>query len=213
MRFAFKLFHFNLQRIIPPSQLDIYQKIKKRFPYLSDDKLQYLLGFTEMVMLNEGEAFTKAGEWSQRGAIVIEGIVRNYILNDNGEEVTVVFATEMQMIAPYSTVFLNRPASETTEAVEASVLMVMDFKKFKELMEGDHTYARLYIDVLEAILVATIERVEDFTKKKPEQRYRRLLEIHGHLIERVPLKYLASYLGITAVSLSRIRKRLMPKRN
>ena len=80
-------------------------------------------------------------------------------------------------------------------------------------MVNDPVYMRLYIDILETALVAAIERIEDFTKKKPEQRYQRLLDTHGFLIERVPLKYLASYLGITAVSLSRIRKRLMPKRN
>lgn len=193
--------------------MDLHQKLKKRFPYLPDDKLLFLLGQGELVPLNPGEAFTKAGEWSQRAAWVVEGMLRNYIINDNGEQVTVVFATEMQGIAPYSTVLLNRPASETTEAIEPSLLFVIDFKKFREMVDQDAVYAKLYADVLETALVATIERVEDFTKTKPEQRYQRLLDKHGFLIERAPLKYVASYLGITPVSLSRIRKRLMPKRN
>jgi CRP-like cAMP-binding protein len=125
----------------------------------------------------------------------------------------VVFATEMQAISAYSTIFLDRPASETSVAVEPTVLLVVDFKEFKKKTESDPLYMRLYSEIMETLLVAAIERIEDFTKKNPEQRYLRLIETHGHLIERVPLKYLASYLGVTSPSLSRIRKRLSQNRN
>jgi CRP-like cAMP-binding protein len=98
-------------------------------------------------------------------------------------------------------------------AVEPTVLLVVDFKEFKKKTESDPLYMRLYSEIMETLLVAAIERIEDFTKKNPEQRYLRLIETHGHLIERVPLKYLASYLGVTSPSLSRIRKRLSQNRN
>ena len=139
--------------------------------------------------------------------------MRNYIINDNGEEITVVFATEMQGITPYATLLKDKAASETTAAIEPTLLFTIDFLLFKKKTESDPLLMRFYADMLETALVAAVERIEDFTKKKPEQRYRRLLEVHGFLIERVPLKYLASYLGITAVSLSRIRKRLSQNRN
>jgi CRP-like cAMP-binding protein len=193
--------------------MELQQKIKSRFPYLSDDKLEQLLGLGEFVMLNEGETFIKAGSYSQRGALVLEGLLRNYIVNDNGEQITVVFASEMQAIAPYASIFLNKPANETTEAIEASVVFVIDHKVLWQLAESDLAFARAYIDMMRMAFVNSIERIEDFTHKKPEQRYQRLLEIHGDLIERVPLKYLASYLGITTFSLSRIRKRLAKNRN
>lgn len=193
--------------------MDLQQKIKARFPYLPDEKFQHLLGLGELRILNPGEVFIAAGSRSTLAGLVVEGLLRNYIINDNGEQTTVVFATEMQAIAPYTPVFLNRPASETTEAVEQSLLFVIDFNVFRQAAKDDIDYAQIYTDILQSGFVAAIERIEDFTQKNPEQRYRRLLEIHGHLIERVPLKYLASYLGITAVSLSRIRKRLSKNRN
>lgn len=194
-------------------KMDLYQKVKAQYPFLTDEQLELLLGMCEIVVLQPGDAFVKMGERSSKGAMVIEGLLRNYTVNDNAEEVTVVFAGEMQSIAPYACLFLNKPATETTEAVEPSVLCVMDYQKFKALSTESTQYARIYIDFLEKAFVASIERVEDLTKKKPEQRYKNLLEQHGHLIERVPLKYLASYLGITPVSLSRIRKRLAKNRN
>ena len=187
---------------------DLLQQIKIRFPYLSEAKLMEILNNVEVMELNEGGVFVHAGDRTHKIGVVIKGMMRNFIVNDNGEEVTVVFATEMQAIAPFSTVFLDKPASETSAAVEPTILLVVDFKEFRAKAMVDPDYMRLYIEGMESILLAAIERIEDFTKKKPEQRYQRLLDHHGFLIERAPLKYLASYLGITPVSLSRIRKRL-----
>ena len=193
--------------------MELVQKVQSKFPYISEDKLMEVVSQGEIVMLNEGDIFISEGDRTHKIAMVLQGMMRNFIMNDNGEEITVVFATEMQAISAYSTIFLDRPASETSVAVEPTVLLVVDFKEFKKKTESDPLYMRFYAEIMETLFVAAIERIEDFTKKTPEQRYLRLLEIHGHLIERVPLKYLASYLGVTSPSLSRIRKRLSQNRN
>ena len=192
--------------------MDILQKIKNKYPYLPEDKILEIVGLGEIAILNEGDIFVKAGEKNRKVALVIEGMMRNYIVNDKGEEVTVVFATEMQAIGPYASVFLNRPASETSTAVEPTILFVFDYLKFKDKVNADPVFLRAYSEMIETVLIFAIERIEDFTKTKPEQRYQRLLDTHGFLIERAPLKYLASYLGITPVSLSRIRKRVTQNR-
>jgi CRP-like cAMP-binding protein len=193
--------------------MELVQKVQSKFPYISEDKLMEVVSQGEIVMLNEGDIFISEGDRTHKIAMVLQGMMRNFIMNDNGEEITVVFATEMQAISAYSTIFLDRPASETSVAVEPTVLLVVDFKEFKKKTESDPLYMRFYAEIMETLLVAAIERIEDFTKKNPEQRYLRLIETHGHLIERVPLKYLASYLGVTSPSLSRIRKRLSQNRN
>ncbi len=192
--------------------MELFQKIKDKYPYLPEDRILDVLSLGEIVMLNVGDIFIKEGEKTSKAGLVIEGMMRNYIVNDNGEEVTVVFATEMQPSVPYSSFFLGRAASETTAAVEPTILFVMDFLAFKSRSKSDLLYARLYADLLEEGYLAAIERIEDFTRTKPEQRYQRLLDTRGFLIERAPLKYLASYLGITPVSLSRIRKRVSQNR-
>jgi len=135
--------------------------------------------------------------------------MRNYTINHNGEEVTVLFATEMQVITPYATVLLGTPATETSAAVERSVLLTLDFQELRQEAQTDPLVMRVYTEMIEQSLVAAIQRIEDFTQKRPEQRYQRLLDTQSNLTDRVPLKYLASYLGITAVSLSRIRKKVV----
>ncbi|HLP52909.1 MAG TPA: Crp/Fnr family transcriptional regulator [Chitinophagales bacterium] len=183
-------------------------KIKKAFPYLTDTTISKLMSLGEVQLLQEGETFIKQGERHNRIALVMQGLLRNYIMNDNGEQITVVFATELQSIAPYKCLFLQQPASETTEAVKSSVLITFDYPTMRKLGEEEPQFNKLYMDALEKTLMNAIERVEDFTIAKPEERYQRLLAKHGYLIEQAPLKYLASYLGINPVSLSRIRKRI-----
>jgi len=188
-----------------------FEIIQNKFPYLPSEKLMEMLGTGEFAVLEEGEVFIRAGESTRKVALVVEGLMRNYITNQDGEEVTVFFAAEMSTIAAYAALFCDMPATETCVAVERTVLLAMDFYAFKEAALMDPLYMRVYADMLEQSLVGTIQRIEDFTQKSPEQRYRRVLETQAYLIDRAPLKYLASYLGITPVSLSRIRKRLSTK--
>lgn len=192
---------------------DLPQLIKNRFPYLPEEKLAELLSRCDIVMLDVGHIFIRAGERTTRIGFVIEGLMRNYTINHNGEEVTVLFAAEMQVITPYATVLLGTPATETSAAVERSMLLTLDLQELRKEAQSDPLLMRLYTEMIEVALLGAILRIEDFTQKRPEQRYQRLLDTKSHLTDRVPLKYLASYLGITAVSLSRIRKRLSQNRN
>ena len=187
---------------------DLSQKIKNKFSYLSSDKLEEIITQGEIVFLKPGEVFLCTGERNCKVGVVIEGLMRNYILNENGQEITIVFASEMQPVASFSSIFLNRPSSETSKAVEHTVLFTLDFEVFKNKLDTDPSYIRLYSDLVQESLVVAVARIEDFAKKSPEQRYHRLLESHSSLAERAPLKYLASYIGITPVSLSRIRRRM-----
>ena len=143
--------------------MELVQKVQSKFPYISEDKLMEVVSQGEIVMLNEGDIFISEGDRTHKIAMVLQGMMRNFIMNDNGEEITVVFATEMQAISAYSTIFLDRPASETSVAVEPTVLLVVDFKEFKKKTESDPLYMRLYSEIMETLLVAAIERIEDFT--------------------------------------------------
>ena len=138
--------------------------------------------------------------------------MRNYLLDKEGNEITVVFATEFQQIAAYSCIFLNRPSNETTEAIEPSTVLVFDLQQLRQKTTQDPLLAKAYTTVVEQAFAAAIQRIEDFTQTSPEERYLQLLENQPHLLERIPLKYIASYLGMTFTSLSRIRKRVATRK-
>ncbi|MBS1594397.1 MAG: Crp/Fnr family transcriptional regulator [Bacteroidetes bacterium] len=190
---------------------ELLDRFRATYSFLPEEKMQVILGMGELVMLQEGDTFVRRGERVGKVAMVLQGMMRNYLIDANGEEVTVLLATEMQSIASYATIFLDLPATETSEAIEPTILFTGDFKAFKEKAEQDLDLMRFYNMVLEETLVNAIRRIEDFTQSSPEERYQRILREQPELIDRAPLKYLASYLGITPVSLSRIRKRISGK--
>lgn len=192
---------------------EFYQNVIRQFPYLTEAKVMEIISRSEVRMFEAGEIFIKTGEKSRMVAYILHGLMRNYKLDQDGEEVTVHFAAETQAIAPYTAVFLGTPATETTQAVENTMAIVLDFMELKSMAQHDPILLRVYADMVEFTLVNAIQRIEDFTQKSPEERYQRVLDTQAYLIDRAPLKYLASYLGITAVSLSRIRKRLTKSRN
>ena len=192
---------------------EFYQNVIRQFPYLTEAKVMEIISRSEVRMFEAGEIFIKTGEKSRMVAYILHGLMRNYTLDQDGEEVTVHFAAETQAIAPYTAVFLGTPATETTQAVENTMAIVLDFMELKSMAQHDPILLRVYADMVEFTLVNAIQMIEDFTQKSPEERYQRVLDTQAYLIDRAPLKYLASYLGITAVSLSRIRKRLTKSRN
>ena len=191
---------------------DFLQSLKSKFPFLPEEKLFAVLSIGEMVVVEEGQMFIRAGERSRKVGMVIEGMMRNYITDENGQDVTVLFAVEMQSITPYKTLYLDAIATETSAAIEKTLLFVFDFQEFKQMSMNDPVVMMIYAQMMEASLIGAIHRIEDFTQRNPEQRYARILRDEPFLIDRAPLKYLASYLGITPVSLSRIRKRLSQKK-
>ncbi len=189
----------------------LIQKFRAKFDFLPEEKMQVILGMGEVIMLEAGQTFVKRGEHSRKVAMVLQGMMRNYLVDANGEEVTVLLATEMQSIASYASMFLGLPATETAEALEPTILLIGDFEVFRSVAKTDLDIMKVYSSVLEETLVNAIRRIEDFTQSSPEERYQRILREQPELIDRAPLKYLASYLGITPVSLSRIRKRISGK--
>ena len=186
----------------------LYQNILQKFPYLTEDKLAEILEVSELISLREGEVFIHAGEAGARVGFVLQGMMRNYILTADGQQATVLIASEMETIAAYRELFLGTAASETSAAIEDTLLLAFDFHELRSKAFADPMVMRVYIEMIEHTLVAAIERIEDFTQRKPVDRYRRLLDTQPSITGRAPLKYLASYLGITPVSLSRIRKRM-----
>ena len=92
--------------------------------------------------------------------------------------------------------------------MEETEILEMNFEKFEELSKRNVGLLKLRIMASKRLLNRMYERLESFILYSPEERFQHLLETHPDLCERIPDKYLASFLGITPVSLSRIKKRL-----
>ena len=187
--------------------MDPITLIRQRFPYLSEQDVMSVARIAVMRTVAVGEHFIRSGTVNYNAALVIKGLLRNYhVLPDNSER-TVLFTSEGGSVASYASVLSNMPSIEQVTAIEDTLLILMDMREVRKVIEGNDALMRGYTEVLEKMLLAAIDRIDQFVLRSPEERYLRFVKERPDLEQRIPQKYLASYLGITPVSLSRIRGR------
>lgn len=134
------------------------------------------------------------------------GIARIFYFLD-GNDITEHFALPNEVVVRVESLFTGRPSLKGIQALEDCKLVAIDVTDLTALYNQHPSIERLFRLVFEDGYVRTINRIESLQFQTAEERYRALLEATD-LVNRIPLKHIASYLGITQVSLSRIRANL-----
>lgn len=135
-----------------------------------------------------------------------KGCLRMWI-NSNGADITTQFFFEGSMIASLESLLKDEPSDYTLETVEPCTVVVMTRQDFLLLKETDPDFKTWFDSLILERFFYYSKHLISYLRTKPQQRYNELLEKHPQILQRVPQLYIASYLGITPVSLSRIRNR------
>lgn len=204
-RFCVKFYNFAHQ-IQQKKNMDIKEIINKRYamPDASLDKLQRCL--TE-VSYPKGFRVLERGKVEKNIFFIKKGIVRAYTSVD-GKEITFWFGKEGATIVSLKGYVNDEPGYETMELMEDSVLYKLERKQLKELFLDDLHIANWGRRYAEMELLATEERLISMLSAIASERYKELLEKEPDLLQRLPLGSIATYLGVTQASLSRIRAKI-----
>lgn len=167
-----------------------------------------LFGLINRKKLKKNEIFIEEGTFYSKFFYINKGLVRGFYSNADGEEKTIFFRWEKEFGADPDCLIHKKPARLTWIAVEDSDILEIDMLKFEELSKRNAALLKLRIVTNQKILYRLYERLESFIINTPEERFIQLQSTYHDLCERIPDKHLASFLGITPVSLSRIKKRL-----
>jgi CRP-like cAMP-binding protein len=149
------------------------------------------------------------GEYAKECYFILQGCVRSYYLID-GEEKTTDFYTESQTITPISYT-KKEPSKYFLSCLENSIIALGSTERNNQLLEKIPKLQSMVAQLNSELLMQKQVSFDDFKSLSPEQRYLSLLETRPDLFNRVPLYHIATYLGITPVSLSRMRKRVSVK--
>ena len=154
--------------------------------------------------------FASHGKICNEVGFILSGSFRFFFVKD-GIEISNYFSFQNEFISSYRSFLKREPSLINVEAMEDSVVIYFSHSSVQELL-GDgrivlkmERFGRM---IAEYLICCYEERVVSFVTQTPEERYRILLENGDDLLQRIPQHYLANYLGITPVSLSRIRKRI-----
>lgn len=164
--------------------------------------------------LVRGEHFVHAGEYRPELALLISGACRLYYPRPDGEERTTYFFFENHLLADYPGCLTGQPSQLSIQALTDTELVVFDYALLRQLYEERPVYERFGRLVAEYHLLGTDARLVEHLLLSPEERYRALLASgKNKILERIPQHLVANYLGVTPVSLSRIRGRVARARS
>jgi len=156
------------------------------------------------ILLNEGDV-------SRRSFIIEKGCLRVWF-NNNGKDTTFQFFFENEGLASLESFRKNIPGMFTIETIEPCVIYVLEKKDYETIMltlSKEADFMNEMVNVLVERQLHYMREFLSFIRDTPQQRYLNLLKEKPQLIRRVPQHYIASYLGITTVHLSRIKNKLL----
>jgi CRP-like cAMP-binding protein len=171
------------------------------------DALQLIAPFNlERIELPARTVLLNEGEKAKNIYFVEKGCLRMWF-NSNGTEITSQFFMEGKVVASTESLLKDTPSDFVMETIEPSILYVMPKKLFFELMETNAEFKEWFEGFILNRFFYYSKHLLSFLKDTPQERYNELIKNNPEIIKRLPQHYIASYLGITPVSLSRIRNR------
>lgn len=173
--------------------------------------LKDLFTNTHLKTLEVADFFIKEGEQKKQIAYIKKGLMRVFLVDEKGEEITTAVRWEDQFITSYDVIFYERPSRFYYQALEKTQLLIIDYDLVQEIIAKNPKLEQGRLFFLHNILKDSFARIESFTLYSPEERYIEFVKSKPNIVNRVPDKYIATILGMTPVSLSRIRKRIAIK--
>jgi CRP-like cAMP-binding protein len=176
----------------------------KKFNLLSKEAENAIAGISSIVSIKKNKDLQPIGHTCKTIYFIKKGVARIYYLKD-GIDITEGFFFENSIIARVESLFTGKPSRKAIQILEDAEIIAINANQLFKLYDSFPEIERLFRKIFEAAYVDTVNRIEGMQFHSAEERYKALLNEASNVLMRVPLKYVASYLGITQVSLSRIR--------
>ncbi|KQB44298.1 cAMP-binding protein [Flavobacterium daejeonense] len=178
-------------------------------PILTKESIALLLAFWKKEkLLHAKELLLNFKQQDFNLYFVKKGCVRLFVVDKNGEQINLGFGYENSLITCFQTFIEGKPSLISIESIVDTELVAIAKEDLMPLIRSNPEIALWYQSMLELTLTGHIQRQVELLTLKPKERYDVFLKRSGHLLNRIPLKYIASYLMMKPETLSRIRARI-----
>ncbi|HNF71552.1 MAG TPA: Crp/Fnr family transcriptional regulator [Chitinophagaceae bacterium] len=182
----------------------------KQFTDFNDAELELLVPYFEYKKLRKKATLLSIGTVSNEVYYLIKGCIRLYCEKD-GEELSTYFFTENMFAGSYDSFLSRKPSKVAIETLEPCEVLSLSYQSQTELYSIFPKMNEFVRKALEIRFILLHDLFISYLLNSPEERYLMLIKERPELLQRIPQHQIASYLGITRVSLSRIRNRLAKK--
>jgi CRP-like cAMP-binding protein len=178
---------------------------------LNDQEIELYMSFLTKKSLRKKDHFLSEGDVCTHIAFINRGCLRRYIIDNHSKEVILNFSLEDYWIGDLESFILQKSTVYYVQALEDSELLLISRKNFFRAIEELPGFKKFHDDKVQRNHYYTLKRLSNAKSATPEEKYLTLMKEQPQLFQRIPLHYIASYLGIEPESLSRLRKRLVDK--
>ncbi len=175
---------------------------------LDEESFALLRNIFKPKILKKDMFFLQEGEKSTEIRFIIKGVFRSYYVDKTGNDITKYFYAEGATLFSYAAYLSQKESAYYIQALEDSEILVAKISDFEKIVEGNYQLLLFYKKMIDNALVVKEEHASSFKLLNSVERYKQFLAAYPGLEKRLKQCHLASYLGITPVSLSRIRKKL-----
>jgi CRP-like cAMP-binding protein len=193
----------------PPDISSVIDTLNYFYP-LSEGVKDYFRKHSYPCSFRKGKLLLKAGEICEHIYFIKEGAVRGFI-KDGTKDITTWITAENEVVSSISSLDMKEPALENMQAIENCELLALTYDDFQDLYIKFPEFNIVARKLLQKYYKDAEGRAFIARATNAEKKYRLFLTRYGHLANRIPLKYIASFLGITLETLSRVRKKISLK--
>lgn len=178
---------------------------------VSEKDLIQLNQLFETIHVKKNEHLYRTGEIVRYVYFVEKGCLRQYYINNNGEERTIYFKTENGWCSELVSFLDNKPTELCVQALEESILQRINQKNWVYAVTHIQPFTMGFIRAQQDTNYMLKKRLAEATVETPEEKYLRFVKEEPDLLQRIPLYHIAAYLSMTPETLSRIRKKIAEK--
>lgn len=180
--------------------------IKENFGTLTNEEIEILRSHFQEEELTKNDFFTKTGKYCNKLSLVKSGLLRIYRLSD-GKEITQWISTPNYFVTEISSFFFDQPSRLSIQALTNVKLLTIDKKNYSELSKKLPKWKEIETQFIAKCFAILEDRVFSHLSLSAEERYNLYFEQNRAIFNQVPLHYIASILGMSPETFSRIRKR------
>ncbi len=186
---------------------NFYAFIQEIYP-ISKSDFNHAMSFFENVTLKKGDVFIKQGQTCKKLGYIKSGLLRAHYINKNGEDITSCFCSKHDFTTSFKSFVAQDYSNTTISAIEQTELLVISYDKLQNLYDENPVWQKIGRLIVEKELLKMEQYVSFLNNETAKEKYLRLLKEQPEVLQKSPLKYIGSYLGVTRRTLSRIRKEL-----
>lgn len=179
-----------------------------QFGSLKEEQINTILSNATTLHLSKNEHFSELGKIHNKVGFIFDGILRVYYYDNDGEEITKYFVEENNMVVDIQSFDNEIPSDGGIQAITDCKFIVFSREDWQKLLIEVEGWNTIVTKIISHALLQKIERRSPLVSEDATTRYLKFMEIYPNVINKVPLSYIASYLGVTQSSLSRIRKNI-----